>query len=609
AFGNQTLTQSGTYQQALQTASGCDSIVTLNLSVLPSVASQISAIICQGNSYTFGNQVLTQSGTYQQILQTTSGCDSTVTLSLEVLPLKETSIQAEICDGATYSFNNQQITSAGLYQQLIQTSTGCDSLVSLDLRVNPVPKTSFAIAICQGEQYNFGSLTLETAGVYEQFFQTTAGCDSVVTLNLGVHPIPMEDIEVELCEGTTYKGIAYPNDTLVIETFTSQWTGCDSILKTSIKVWPRAEATITASRCWGTVFEGIRVFSDTIIVLNGQTLHGCDSTTICIVSVHDRLLPQIEAPTIFCNGEKALMKTGEFAACSWSNGNATPQIEVNSGGMYSVTVTDDNGCTATASHLLEISDMQLAVRTVQPRCAGEENGEMDLDVAGGRAPYLTSLNGGAFLDKTNFTGLKAGSHHVKLRDQATCELEQQIYLPDPPSFDLEVLQDTTLLLGETFELTAVASLPIEDYEWSPSLGLNCDDCPSPTAFPMTTTRYHLFAKTENGCEAEDDVLLIVRKEDDVYVPNAFSPNGDGTNDFFTVYPGRSVLIINRLQVFDRWGEEVFSIYDAPPNHPATRWFGNFRGMACQTGVYVWLLEVAYIDGRVGLLKGDLVLMK
>lgn len=105
------------------------------------------------------------------------------------------------------------------------------------------------------------------------------------------------------------------------------------------------------------------------------------------------------------------------------------------------------------------------------------------------------------------------------------------------------------------------------------------------------------------------MLLIVRKEDDVYVPNAFSPNGDGTNDFFTVYPGRSVLRIKQLQVFDRWGEAVFGAWDAPSFHPATHWHGSFRGMPCQTGVYVWFLEVEYIDGRVGLLKGDLVLVR
>ncbi len=609
AFGNQQIAQAGTYQQILQTANGCDSTVTLTLSVLPTVASQISASICSGSSYAFGNQQLAQSGTYQQILQTANGCDSIVTLTLAVLPVIVKNLAAKICAGETYIFHNQQLTVAGNYQQWLQTTAGCDSLVSLDLVVSPVPHTSFSSVICEGEQVTFGNLTLGAAGSYEQIFQTEQGCDSVVTLQLEVLPSLSSQLSMTICEGAFYKGVSYQNDTLLEETLASMVSGCDSIVWTQLTVLPNAQTTILANRCWGEAFEGIRVFSDTLLVFNGQTWLGCDSITICTISVHDRLLPQIQAPTIFCSGEIAHLQVGNYVGYQWSTGSTQAQIAVNHGGLYEVTVTDANGCTASASHLLELSAMQVQVRTVQPLCAGEGNGELSLDVAGGSAPYLTSLNGGVFQEKVNFMGLKAGSHNVKLRDHAACEIERIVYLPDPPSFEMQVLQDTILLLGETFDLEAFSTLQIESYQWSPSLGLSCNDCPSPTAFPMSTTQYHLFAMTENGCTAEGAVTLVVRKEDDVYVPNAFSPNGEGTNDFFTVYPGRSVLKIKQLQVFDRWGEAVFGVWDAPPFHPATHWHGKFRDMPCQVGVYVWLLEIEYIDGRVELLKGDLVLMR
>ncbi|MBK8566814.1 MAG: hypothetical protein IPN76_26655 [Saprospiraceae bacterium] len=193
AFGNQQLTQAGTYQQTLQTASGCDSMVTLTLAVLPSIASQISASICPGSSYAFGNQQLMQTGTYQQLLQTASGCDSMVTLTLTVLPILEEYIEASICEGGTYSFHNQQLTTPGLYQQLLQSPSGCDSMVTLDLKFYETPHTNVATTICEGEQLNFGSLNLGTAGIYEQTFQSSHGCDSVVVLELSLRPSSFTD--------------------------------------------------------------------------------------------------------------------------------------------------------------------------------------------------------------------------------------------------------------------------------------------------------------------------------------------------------------------------------------------------------------------------------
>ncbi len=608
-FGNQQIAAAGQYTQLLQTSSGCDSLVILALSVLPIFQTDLTATICEGEQFAFGNQLLETPGVYSRSLHTWQGCDSLVTLALSVLPVYQTNLTATICEGEQFAFGNQLLEASGMYSRSLHTWQGCDSLVTLALSVLPVFQTNLATTICEGEQFAFGNQLIQVSGVYSQSLQTWQGCDSLVTLTLSVLPVENSISFVELCEGELFNGVVCTQNTVVFDTLPAMGSGCDSIVQRQITVWPKANEELQAVRCWGEPFEGIRVFSDTLLVLQGQTWHGCDSFTVCTIAVHDQLFPTITAPQIFCSGEKAAMTVGEFSSYQWSTGSTAAQIEVQHGGQYGVTVTDGNGCSGVASHQLEVSAMQVQVQSVRPKCTGEQNGELNLNVAGGKAPYLASLNGGAFQEKVHFMGLKSGDYHVQLRDQAACEVEQVHYLPEPSVFELEVLQDTTLQLGEMVDLKVVSSLPILTYFWSPAHGLSCNDCPSPTAQPLTTTLYQLFALSGNGCTAEGQALLVVRKPDDVYVPNAFSPNGDGINDFFTLYPGRSVLKIKQLIIFDRWGEQVFGIWNAPPYHHSTHWHGDLRGMPMQPGVFVWMAEIEYIDGHTKLLKGDLQLVR
>jgi gliding motility-associated-like protein len=102
----------------------------------------------------------------------------------------------------------------------------------------------------------------------------------------------------------------------------------------------------------------------------------------------------------------------------------------------------------------------------------------------------------------------------------------------------------------------------------------------------------------------------VKKEVNIYVPNAFSPNGDGTNDVFMIFAGgNSIQTIRSFLVFDRWGETVYQYYDFEPNNPVYGWDGNHRETPMNSAVFVWFAEVELIDGSVELLKGDVSLVR
>ncbi len=111
-----------------------------------------------------------------------------------------------------------------------------------------------------------------------------------------------------------------------------------------------------------------------------------------------------------------------------------------------------------------------------------------------------------------------------------------------------------------------------------------------------------------GCEAKDRVLVVVERPRKVHVPTAFSPNGDLNNDRLLVHGQSSARAIS-FKVFDRWGELVYQAENFPFNDPDTGWDGTFRGQPMNPGVYVWLLEVEYLDGVRDVLRGNTTLIR
>ena len=130
------VSEAGTYTQNLQTVNGCDSIVTLTLTVNPVESTTLLAAICEGTSYTENGFNVSEAGTYTQNLQTIDGCDSIVTLTLTVNPTYNITIDASINEGEMYEENGFSESEAGTYVHTLQAENGCDSVITLNLTVN-----------------------------------------------------------------------------------------------------------------------------------------------------------------------------------------------------------------------------------------------------------------------------------------------------------------------------------------------------------------------------------------------------------------------------------------------------------------------------------------
>ena len=296
--------EAGTYTQNLQTINGCDSIITLNLTVNPVENTNLTAAICEGTTYTENGFNVSEAGTYTQNLQTINGCDSTVTLNLTVNPIIDTTITAAICEGTTYTENGFNASETGTYTQNLQTVNGCDSIVTLNLTVNPVESTNLTAAICEGTMYAENGFNVSEAGTYTQNLQTVNGCDSIVTLNLTVNTVESTNLTAAICEGSAYTENGFnASETGTYTQNLQTINGCDSIVTLNLTVNTVASTNLTAAICEGTTYteNGFNASEAGSYTQNLQTVNGCDSIVTLNLSVNPVADTTIAAA--ICEGE------------------------------------------------------------------------------------------------------------------------------------------------------------------------------------------------------------------------------------------------------------------------------------------------------------------
>jgi hypothetical protein len=190
----------------------------------------VNASVCNGASYSFNGQQLNAAGTYIDTLTAVFGCDSVVVLNLSIIQPVHHSLNDTICAGGSFVFGGHTLSTAGTYSDTLQASSGCDSIVTLSLAIKPALNSQLTESICQGGSYNFNGHSLNTSGTYTDTLTAENGCDSIVTLALTVNGAFTSTSHVSICQGSTYN---FNGQTLIYsgtyaDTIHTQ-QGCDSI--------------------------------------------------------------------------------------------------------------------------------------------------------------------------------------------------------------------------------------------------------------------------------------------------------------------------------------------------------------------------------------------
>lgn len=170
-------------------------------------------------------------------------------------------------------------------------------------------------------------------------------------------------------------------------------------------------------------------------------------------------------------------------------------------------------------------------------------------------------------------------------------------------------EDKTISSGSSVQLIPTHTQDVTSYNWSPSEGLSCTNCKEPVASPKRTTTYTIGVTNQQGCTSSDDVNISVFCNDgNLFMPNTFSPNGDGVNDIF--YPrGKGLFTVKVLRVFNRWGEVVFEKHDFRPNDISKGWNGIHNGRPASQDVYVYSVDLVCENNTILNYKGNIALIR
>lgn len=316
----QTLMESGVYTDHQVTATGCDSLFRLNLTVLPTFRFVEEAKICEGGAYEWRGRSYVQSGTYTVHYTTADGMDSIYVLNLTVTPKYETTRMTQLCDGDSFMFFEQLIDEPGIYTETLMTKDGCDSVINLVVNRSANAFNSEYAEMCEGDFYTWRGHDYTEKGTYFDTMKTAYGCDSIFRLTLNIAPTHVTTQHISLCEGEKFlffgRNIVDPG--IYTETLIST-SGCDSTIRLIVNRIPSYQFFDTlyldnhnAPTWHGQVISAAGTYTDA-----QKTVAGCDSvytlTAIMQNSYH------FETKAAICEGEEFEWRGGKYTVSGTYN--------------------------------------------------------------------------------------------------------------------------------------------------------------------------------------------------------------------------------------------------------------------------------------------------
>lgn len=615
------------------------------------------------------NPVVTQAGNYTLVVtDNTNGCQEPMSVNINediqqpvvsIVPPNQLDCQntAVTLSGAGSSTGNEYtytwtdvntgtvigntievtVSQAGNYELLVEnTNNGCSQPATTTVTQNIMLPTAM-IAMPDVLDCNTLSTILDGAGSdtgsdYDYLWEVIQGSGTLSTptsLNTsvdmpGIYQLSVTNTANNCTQNTTIE--VFQNLTEPVLSIAQP----DIITCTNDQVILNASGTDATNFSWsGNNIQNPNTATPIVSEAGNYTVTAVHTTTGCTGTAsinvdEDRDLPSIDIEANFlldCNTESTTLTATTDATNPtfvWTNENGdtysiqSPTIEAT--GIYTLVVTnEDNQCQEEATTLV-YSDAPNAfeIEKKDANCTSGY-GTISIDnVQGGIPNYIYSINNGeTFSSNTNFAQLEAGVYNVIVQDSNGCEHDEVVTINAPEELELYMDDVVELKLGDTYDFPTQTNRGISlisTIKWTPEINLSCIDCLNPSVTPTESIRYELFTVDTLGCKAENSTLLLVDERPDIFIPSAFSPNGDGENEVFTIYADADVVsLVLEFEIFSRWGEIIHAYYNFPPNNESYGWDGTHKTDAMNENVFIYRIKVLLTDGTTKELTGDVTL--
>ena len=352
-------------------------------------------------------------------------------------------------------------------------------------------------------------------------------------------------------------------------------------------------------------------------------VRNCEAVFQVIILEPAAIAVEFDINDVACSGEATgFLRVRPFGGTApftyaWTDGFDVAERQNLPAGLYTISITDANGCQVVVSE--EVSEpgapLDAVYELTDVSCFGGMDGRIDIVATGGTQPYRYAINGGDFNSSAQLIALPEGMYTIDVQDARGCAVSSPgLKINEPPAITLSIGPDVTIELEEQVTLSADiqnAVFPVR-YQWDSQFGdfLACDTCAVVTTDSLfDSNSFSLFITDANGCTAEDFMKVNIDKERVVLVPTGFTPNGDFANDILLIH-GKEGTTVELFDIFDRWGERVFSTGGGfPINEPLLGWDGQFKGKPAPADVYIWYLEVTFKDGQRGFFQGETTLLR
>ncbi len=373
-----TVTNSGTYTVTVTDNNGCTNTATttVNVNPLPNVVINGNTSLCQGSSsvltatgadyYTWStgasNPTVTvyNAGTYSVTGTSAAGCSKSASVTVTVNSVFNIPVAEAICQGSSYNFFGQSLTTGGSYTHTLQTPAGCDSVINLTLTVNQLPTATISgnTTFCEG-----GSTTLTATGGTTYTWSNGATTSATTVTNAGTYGVTVTDANG--CTNTASATVTV--NTLPVISITGNTLFCEG---NSTMLTAQGGNSYTWSN--GAMTPYITVTTTGNYTVTGVGANGCSNTASVSVTASPQPTIAIGGNTSFCQGGNTTLTATGADSYAWSNGTTTPNITVDAFGVYSVTGTTALGCTGTASVTVTVSpNPNITVSGDTELCPGE----------------------------------------------------------------------------------------------------------------------------------------------------------------------------------------------------------------------------------------------